>query len=288
MPAHASRTLAPSLSAPSGAERGLLAPLRPRRRLANAGTPAELSASPASRPVKLRSVDSGLGAWTGPRRLAVLPPSMQERWREIIVASPGDDMMFPSMLKRDPELCADWLRAWFRRVSEPNHYEHLREDLKEVITEMPAELRKSLLDDVPAGVAGWLLLDVIQRLVSDDLDITAALFEKPDLEQLGDAALRGGPSEPWMERALLALDHGWEPERIVYPTRPNSLSWSGDLSDVWRGKIDDFERLRLDTDPVDAERRERIISAGVAYFEQLRDEAAAQERTRRVYGRNAG
>ena len=91
-----------------------------------------------------------------------------------------------------------------------------------------------------------------------------------------------------MERALLALDHGWEPERIVYPTRPNSLSWSGDLSDVWRGKIDDFERLRLDTDPVDAERRERIISAGVAYFEQLRDEAAAQERTRRVYGRNAG
>ena len=235
-----------------------------------------------------RHVAVTLGAWTGPRRLAVLPPSMQERWREIIVASPGDDMMFPSMLKRDPELCADWLRAWFRRVSEPNHYEHLREDLKEVITEMPAELRKSLLDDVPAGVAGWLLRDVIQRLVSDDLDITAALFEKPDLEQLGDAALRGGPSEPWMERALLALDHGWEPERIVYPTRPNSLSWSGDLSDVWRGKIDDFERLRLDTDPVDAERRERIISAGVAYFEQLRDEAAAQERTRRVYGRNAG
>ena len=45
---------------PSGAERGLLAPLRPRRRLANASTPAELSASPASCPVKLRSVDSGL------------------------------------------------------------------------------------------------------------------------------------------------------------------------------------------------------------------------------------
>ena len=61
MPAHASRTLAPAPSAPpSGAERGLLAQLRPRRRLANAGTPAELSASPASRPVKLRSVDSGL------------------------------------------------------------------------------------------------------------------------------------------------------------------------------------------------------------------------------------
>ena len=45
---------------PSRAERPLLAPARPRHRPANAGTPAELSSSPASRPVKFRSVDSGL------------------------------------------------------------------------------------------------------------------------------------------------------------------------------------------------------------------------------------
>ena len=60
MPAHASRTLAPAPSAPpSRAERRLLAPARPRHRPADAGTPTELSASPAARPVKLRSVDSG-------------------------------------------------------------------------------------------------------------------------------------------------------------------------------------------------------------------------------------
>ena len=62
MPAHASRTLAPAPSAPpSRAERRLLAPVRPRHRPASAATPAELSASPAARPVKLRSVDSGFG-----------------------------------------------------------------------------------------------------------------------------------------------------------------------------------------------------------------------------------
>ena len=65
------------------------------------------------------------------------------------------------------------------------------------------------------------------------------------------------------------------------------MSWGGDLSDVWRGRINDFERLRIEIDPVDAERRERIISAGVACYERLRDEAAADEHTRRVYGRNA-
>ena len=62
MPAHASRTLAHAPSAPpSRAERRLLAPARPRHRPASATTPAELSGSPAARPVKLRSVDSGLG-----------------------------------------------------------------------------------------------------------------------------------------------------------------------------------------------------------------------------------
>ena len=61
MPAHAPRTRASAPSAPpSGPERRLLAPARPRHRPANAGTPAKLSGSPASRPVMLRSVDPGL------------------------------------------------------------------------------------------------------------------------------------------------------------------------------------------------------------------------------------
>ena len=54
MPAHASRTRAPAPSAPPSRACSL------RHRPANAGTPAKLSGSPASRSVKLRSVDPGL------------------------------------------------------------------------------------------------------------------------------------------------------------------------------------------------------------------------------------
>ena len=72
MPAHASRSRAPAPSAPpSGPERRLLAPARPRHRPANAGTPAKLSGSPASRPVMLRSVDPGLLAAASMIRAAV-------------------------------------------------------------------------------------------------------------------------------------------------------------------------------------------------------------------------
>ena len=116
-----------------------------------------------------RHVAVTLGTWTGPWRLAALPASMRARWREIVVASPGDDMMFATMLERDPELCADWLRAWFRRVSEPGHYEYSRPDLAEAITGMSAELRRSLLDDVPADGPRSLLDSTVRHLVSDDL-----------------------------------------------------------------------------------------------------------------------
>ena len=225
-----------------------------------------------------------LGAWTAGRRLAALRPSIRARWRQIIVASPGDSTSFPSVLKRDPELSADWLRAWFRRVGEPNYYESFPRDVEDVIAELPAALRRALLDDIPAGVDRGALRDAIERLVSDDLDVAAALLKRRDIEHIHDAALRNGPSEAWMKRALLALEHGWAPDRIVRPTRPNSLGWSGNLSDVWQRKIDDFERLRVAGGRVDAERRERIISAGVEYFENLRDEEAAEERTKRVYG----
>ena len=85
-----------------------------------------------------------LMAWTA-GRFATLPPSMQARCREIIVASPGDDMMFPSMLKSDPELCADWLRAWFHRLREPAQYEYLRDYLEEAVAAMPTALRRSLM-----------------------------------------------------------------------------------------------------------------------------------------------
>ena len=69
MPAHASRTLATAPSAPSAPPSDACSL---RHRPANAGTPAELSGSPASRPLKLRSVYPGLssvrGAWSGLRQ----------------------------------------------------------------------------------------------------------------------------------------------------------------------------------------------------------------------------
>ena len=233
-----------------------------------------------------RSVAVTLGAFMRRRRLEDLPHHLREQWRQIIVESPSDIMMFADVLKRDDELCADWLRALFGRASDPFYYEYefLTPDVVAAIAGLPADLRATLIDDIPEGASDWMLREVVQHLISDDLVVMAALFARADLDSLHDGALRDGPSEEWMERALLALAQGWDPDRIVSSLLSFSATWVGSETTVWDRKIKELESLRPVGDASDAERRERIIAAGVNVLEQMRDEAAERKRRRRVYG----
>ena len=225
-------------------------------------------------------VDSG-------HRLENLSPSMHSRWRQIIVDSSAGDYWFSEILKHDDELCADWLRAWFRRLVSGN-YELLVGEVEAAIARLPVEVRRTLIAEVPVGASVNFLQDAVRSLVSDDLDVMMALFDRPELDDwLYGAALRGGPSEAWMARALLALDRGWDPDRIVAETTFSESGWSGAESQHWQRKIDAFTGLRGETgESLDA-RRERIIRAGVSYFEQRRDEAATREHRERVFGRGS-
>ena len=77
-----------------------------------------------------------------------------------------------------------------------------------------------------------------------------------------------------MDRALLALDRGWDPEHIVAETRFSESGWSGKESQHWQRKVDAFARLRQEAAVPQDARRARIITAGIAYFERLRAAAA--------------
>ncbi len=225
-----------------------------------------------------------LGSAGSGRRLAELSPPMLTRWREIMLDSPSDPMWLPLILQRDHELCADWLRAWFERARRPMWYEALPPWVADAIAKLPADLRVALIGDIPSSVSAHMLREPIKWLVSDDLDVAVALFDRSDIEDVHAAALMNGPSEAWMDRALLALDRGWEPQSIVVQTMFSDTAWTGEQSDVLQGEIDAFASLRRRTVQPDFERRERIIVAGIACFERMRDEAAARERDERVFG----
>ena len=212
-----------------------------------------------------------------------LPPAARTRCREILVHSPADDGMFPQVLKADPPLFADWLRAWFDRIRSAAKPEFLQPGVEEAIDNLPVNLRVSLIADVPSDVYGSRIDGAVQGLVSDDLPVAAALFERSDVQDLHEIALRKGPSEAWLERALLAMELGWSAKHVVEPTRLSDTARWGEESDYCQQKIDAFELLRVPPEQ-SSPRRERIVEAGIAYFTQLREEAARRERRERVFG----
>ena len=232
-------------------------------------------------PIVARESAVAIGYGAGEAQRSALSDAGQARWREVIVASSPDEFWYSEILKRDPDLFADWLRAWFARL-ESGSTDHalLPRTLVEGIGGLPLLVRRELIDAIPAHIRSFPLRGIATELVGSDLSVAEALLDRVDLDDLHWACLRRGPSEVWMERALLALDRGWEPERIVGATMFSESAWSGEESHHWQAAVDAFSEL----DRRDDVRRGAIIDAGVNAFSDLRDRAAKREREERVFG----
>ena len=214
-------------------------------------------------------------------QVSSLSEAGQARWREVIIASPADDYWYAELLKADPVLFAEWLGDWFQRLrGDSTEHWLLPHTLEEGIGELPLLVRRDVIDSIPADAPSFALQDVATELVGSDLSVAEALLDRADLDDIHWVCLRRGPSEAWMERALLALDRGWEPERIVGPTRFSESVWSGEESHHWQATVDAFSELERRDDV----RRGTIIDAGVNAFSDLRDRAAKREREKRVFG----
>lgn len=232
-------------------------------------------------PIVARDSAVAVGHTRGEVQVSSLSNRGQARWREVILGSSPDEFWFSEILKRDPDLFAEWLRTWFRRL-ERDSTEHwlLPHTLVEGIGGLPLPVREELIDKIPPDAPSFPLQDVVTELVGPDPSTAETLLDRVDLDELHWVGLRRGPSEAWMERALIALDLGWEPERIVGATRFAENSWWGEESDHWQAAVDAFSELEFRDD----NRRGEIIHAGLEYFRDLRDRAAEREHQERVFG----
>ena len=231
-----------------------------------------------------------LGTPPSAERLASLPPEMRARWREIVVGCPVHDgdgfagWALGEIMERDSAICADWVRAWFgRRRNDGGRHEDTT-DVQAAIGNLPADVRTALIADVPHDAPAFPLQDIVQRLVAGNVAAAAALFGRPECERLHRLALKGDAGEEWMERALLALEHGWTPESVVAAQRGSLEGPYGSESRHWQERIEAFGRLRPAPGQPDAGPRTRIAEAGLARYEEQRDAALRRERGERVHG----
>ena len=231
--------------------------------------------------------DSAIALTHGGRktRLSDLSQEGQARWREVIIASPPDQFWYSRILKSDHDIFAEWLCAWYFRlgIGSADHW-FLPRTLIQEIGELPIHVRRELIEAIPADTPSHPLQDVVTELVGEDLTITETLLNRSVLKNIHWVCLRRGPSEPWLERALLAFNRGWDPESIVATTRFSESTWSGEESHHWQKAVDAYSKLDSRGD----EHRGEIIDAGVKFFSELRDLAAQREREERIFGLRRG
>ena len=224
-----------------------------------------------------------LWGWRHGEALSGLPEELRQQSRDLIVNHPAEDHLYQSLFKQAPDILVDWLRAWPKRLS-ADPMEMLPMHMDEAIADLPVETRLDLLAGLPGGV--HLDERVFTQLVSSNLSTARALFDRSELERFHGAALRGDLGQAWMDRALLALDYGWSPERIVFQPSMGGVTFSGEASDHWQQRIDAFNALQTKGSHREAD-RERIVAAGIELYEARRDEDLRRERQERVFGRRA-
>ena len=108
--------------------------------------------------------DVAVAVWQAHRvDIAALSPTMRARWRDVIVKSRADDYWYSVILKSDPNLFADWLRARFFGVGDESRYEFLLPILEEPLRELPATVRVDLIRAVTADLDSPFLQNVVTQ-----------------------------------------------------------------------------------------------------------------------------
>lgn len=200
---------------------------------------------------------------------------VDQAWTEAVVEAPYSQN-HSLILGARPDLLEPWVaRAIERRRS--GAYEYIGDEVRGHIPNLPAESRKRLLESVAdEGKVGFQ--DLVIGLVGDDLELAKFVFESPGLNYASGELLYGDPDPTWLQRAEIALEHGWKPEEIVRQTEFGS-GW-GSESDHYGKLAEAFAAL-----PTDTSAAKLLSETGAAFFMAQRKEAAKRERREEILGR---
>lgn len=202
---------------------------------------------------------------------------LEEVWRKAILGAPADDHMMRRILESDATLAQDWL---LRRVGEEEAIvtDRLEPAMLGAISTLGRDQRLSVLRAMKDQTSRRSLTNA---LIGGDLQLYEEFLRS---EELGPAhlwPLEGKPAGSWAEKAKLALEAGFAPERVARASYSGTRQWAGNESDMWRDWADRFRALMSHAHSGVRE----VARAGIEYAEQRRERALATERLQAVYGR---
>ncbi len=203
-------------------------------------------------------VEVGLHAATGEwyaKPKGTVRSEIRPTWRLAVLRSAEEDDRRVGMLSyelreilvRDSALACEWLGKILscKATAFPDL------DLESVVTNTDFDDRQrlTLLDQVPVGSMASV---VIPRLIDGRFEIYRELLGRDRLRAYHLHPLEGIPDASWVEMALAALEHGYEPamiaERSFRERQATSVMIWGHDQDHWRRWEDSFAALEEHSD----------------------------------------
>jgi len=219
---------------------------------------------------------AAVGEWYS-KPVGEVRSDLEEAWRIAILGVPADYRMMQRILESDAALAQAWLLRYV-------------EEEEVTITDRlePATLGAVSVLDKGQKLAVLRALQgqhsrrsLTNALIGGDIELYEEFIQS---EELGPAhlwPLEGKPAGSWAEKATLALEAGFTPERVARASYSGSREWSGNESDMWQDWADRFRDLSSHVH----EGVRDVARAGIEYAEQRREHALAAERLQAVYRR---
>ncbi|MDE2989425.1 MAG: hypothetical protein OXT70_15445 [Chloroflexota bacterium] len=195
-----------------------------------------------------------------------------------------ENWMLAEQLRRDPELCVEWIEGWLENTLQ-HDYDRFPSEVAEVAADLPPRARRRLLDAVPAQLWSIRVGRLVRGLVEGDDDLMAYFFGRDELAHLREVMFKGDLDESWLRRAQLASEAGCPALDIAEWTLWGGSGWTGAESAECQRRIGLLDGLR---DRALSEARTvalDAITASIAAFERRKSDALRRERRARVFGR---
>ena len=232
------------------------------------------------------AVAAAVGYWNAEPK-GTINGALAESWRQAFLysalydaeLSQFSEYLVGEILANDGNLASEWLILALSHID--SWFGNLLDVAQQAVQGMDSRQRRSVLKALP--VDSYRSFDeIVQVLVGEDVDLYRALLDSPQLTKYHLSPLATVPDQPWVMKAILALNAGYSVNAVVEATIPNGGLWRGSESEMWAGWHKRFEALN-EIDGTDS-RISDLARRGAKVTSKREEEAQKRDRYRAVYG----
>jgi len=202
--------------------------------------------------------------------------NLRDDWEKAILSHKDRNHSIKEILKFESEIAVTWIMS--NLGDEWVKFEIL-ELMKIGVSKLNFDQRKKLLAVIPFTNGNKELLKYI---IGKDVELYKILLSAEVDEYIKEAPLEGILSDGWEKMASLALDMGMSEESVIHGTRLKFYSWSGNESDYWQTRINNYDQFTKSKDSRISKIAENLKKYANHYFEK----ALVRKKNEELYGRD--